>query len=528
MKLFSMSLSTEPTPLPTGWGTRWEFLLAILIFISTFTLVEIKASFVETKTGTHLNNDTPSYLYGKLSEPWLTVRTPGYQLYLTALGDLEALRNVVTLGNEGDLLGKSLEEREKVIVNNPLAHHFFKNLAIKNNIIFSIGITFLCFCLAKYIPPYSLHIIQVSISFFIIFCSLLICRTNPIQFANADTIGFIFLPFSIGFILLYFYYQKKIFFCIACILSAWLFLIKPAYIFMSLICGLICAYKIIRGILQKKFKLVASFFGLGLLLLLLTMSWPIWLYMHGGIFVPSQLSYLTNIGYSMYFLQKDDEAMFDDPEIKDFIKTLIEKKEELHTKELTSHVKNIPPQTSKDKLFYYHTTLVPSLLLYIKIRGANAAWFSPYEETKFVNRFAPLLKKKYFADYLELVGMSFLSAFNYHPLLTLSHTLFISQHYLLIGIFIILALITSPQPLRIPIITFLAVHLTHIAVCSLGHVVESRYIATSEYCMTIAVILSLYGLLWSLTTRISKLGNSASMQRSILKNGLRKSPMSGC
>lgn len=442
--------------------------------------------------------DTYSYPGISIKHPWESLRTPGFDLYLIALG---ADKPLSTFLHDNPSVG--WQQKNQLIRSNAFVQSFFRNLCLANAFFLSLGLCFLSFALGKVIPPSErcLWFRRILSASFVLFCT---CNGMlvPINRVGADALALILVPYAAGALLLFFHRHKFRWLLVASLLASYSFLVKPSFASLSLICGLICAWELVKNLFRKHYARARSAFLIGLLLSLTTLAWPLWLFWHGGLFVPSQISAYTNLGFVFYLTQPGDENLVQDEKSKKILlkiqelQPIVAKRTEERVKEL----KLPPADLSSLQLYYYcsiNHVIWTRMLQTLREVGIN---LKHLEVNKEISALAPIIIREHFKDYVKIVASSFLSAFNQLPLKRTYHARakFISSHYKLTAFIILLALLFGMRQMRSTLLILISIHILHILFCSIGSIAETRYVAITEFCMLLAFLLALYSLIFRL------------------------------
>lgn len=438
--------------------------------------------------------DTYSYPAISIKHPWDSLRTPGFDLYLMALGADKPLQ---TFLRDNPL--PRWKQTNQLINSNTFVKTFFRNLCLANAFFLSLGLCFLCYALSNVIPPLERHLwFRRCISVCFVLFSVCNGRLVPINRVGADALTLILVPYAAGALLLFFHRHKFRWLLVASLFASYSFLVKPSFASLSLICGLICAWELFENLFQKHYARARSAFLIGLVLSVTTLAWPLWLFWRGGLFVPSQISAYTNLGFVFYLTQPGDEALVHDEKSKKILLKILELQPIIatRTKERVKELK-LPPRDLSSLQLYYQTSINHviwiRMLQTLREVGIN---MKPLEVNKAVSSFAPIIIREHFVDYFKIVASNFLSAFNQLHLKRAHHARakFISSHYKLTACIILVALVFGIRQLRVPIFLLTSIHIVHILFCSIGSIAETRYVTITEFCMLLAFLLAIYSL----------------------------------
>lgn len=462
-------------------------LFLILFFLIFFNNVDnYKRDFV-------IGGDTYGYPHTQIERPWAGLRTPGFFLYLKALGAQKPLQDFFILH------GRSLQEMNAAIRSHAFVNSFFRNFLLANTVFLALGLTFLSFSLAKVLPSENRPWLQqLSAAALIIVCTRYAILL-PLQRVLADSLAIIIVPYAMGTLLLFFHGHKFRWLLCASLLAAYSFLVKPAFAFLPFLCGLICAWELGKSLIHKHYVQARSALLTGILLSAATLAWPLWLFWHGGIFVPSQISAKNNFGFVFFITKPGDEALLQNERDKKILMKIHELQPEITTY-VQSMAKNI--DINKKDLstlqLYYRTALnyVIGARIMPDIWKELGLDYSYLGINKIVSSFAPTIIREHFDDYLKIVASSFLGAFNqlYPKQIHFASAKWISSHYRRTACLILLGLLFGIPQLRVPILLFTSTHVLHMLCCSIGSCMETRYVSTTEFCMLLAFLISLYSL----------------------------------
>lgn len=468
---------------------RYKILLYPCIFILLFSTIYTCYTREEDQP---IFPDTYGYLIVSLKNPWKSHRTPGLGLYLRILGARDPLRTFI----EKKIRLAQFDDINTSIATNPPIRCLLRNLRLANACFLGIGLTLLSIALSRFfpIPNKCPWLPPTGCAILTAFC-VWGGRLVPMNFVLADTLTLILTPYVLGCLLFFLHGHKFRWLLAASLLAAYTFLVKPAFAFLPFLCGLICAWQIIVSLLARAYAKARSALLIGITLSLCTLAWPLWLYWHGGIFVPSQIAARNNACFAFFLAQPGDERLFKDDKLQTLIKRLVKMKSEVAVWAAETMKLQYPPQGASAKNIYFHSTL--NEVITFRIPGMLAELGYPpnkkIEWQKTVMSFAPVIIGHHFGNYIEMVVLNFVSAFNQLEIHH-AHAAWISDHYKIVFIFILLGILIGNKQLRIPILLFIATHILHMLFLSIGLCIEQRYVETTEIYMFFSFLISLYSL----------------------------------
>lgn len=268
--------------------------LPVFFYLFLFlALISIIFSNYARKSDSVLFPDTIGYLSTSIAQPWAGLRTPGFPLYLQTLGALKPLQDFRKV-HRGPL-----DKLNALIHSNAFVNRFFRNLRLANTGFLAWGLTFLSFALAQLLPAKKWPCLQ-RLSAGALIISTRYGMMVSMDRILADTLALILVPYVLGALLLFFHSHKSRWLVGASLLAAYFFLVKPAFAFFPFLCGLICSRELGKNLFHKHYARACSALLTGGLLTALTLAWPLWLFWHGGIFVPSQLVGWNNFGFVFF------------------------------------------------------------------------------------------------------------------------------------------------------------------------------------------------------------------------------------
>lgn len=458
--------------------------------------------------------DTWSYFDITIDKPWEAHRSPGVLFYYKLLHADNKIRCFTK-----QQIGKEFNPKnvEKLIKKNYTVNNFFVKITLINCFLLSISLTFFVYALSVYLDnkykfAWRIRLLSSSIVLFSIFVANII----PMNMISSDPIAQICTPLITSFLLLFFTSHRLIQLFSACFLAAFSFLVRPAFAFFPLLCGTICCWELIKSLWHKYYCRALNFLIIGLLLSIMTIAWPIWLYSHGDIFVPSQLSAYNNMGFAFHLVKPEDENIFADEKQKEIVKKLLIMQVEISS--WASKEDNIihPPTHAWDLAElqrYYRFTLNP--LIWNKLPAMLGEYLEPAPYYLSLNRlvasFAPAIIRAHWNDYLKIVLSNFMGAFKFFPANTNyaymehTHIPWISDNYSIVFFIILLSFIFGCKRARVPILLFVSIHVLHMFICAIGSCMENRYVDVTEFLILTAFFLSLLSLLLRLRKLAQKL-----------------------
>ena len=431
--------------------------------------------------------DTHSYVGDNFfSNPWGTGRTPGMSLYWKAIGAKGELkkatrkfRHAVDFNNQG-------KKDEKI---NSLG----KKLVRYNIILIGISFSLLCFALSSYIHPPLAFLFTASCVYF--------GAIPPPKHILADlpvcSLTGIFVALSI----LYSKYRKSVLLFLICGCAAFACLVKPGMFFLPLIAGCMVAYQLLVFIRSRYLKKALITFCIGLFLILGTLSWPILLYIHSGIFVPSQITSISNNMFAVYLLQEGDEQLFTEPKQKAFVADLIAHKPEADA-EIDKMVYTERKRSEASKAhIYLHSVNYYGYKYFSATHKRNGYdRLSRIEYARLSKEIADPIIKKHYGEYLKTVGRSFLSAFGAYEDLPYSLWWRLGLGANSLGVFIVsyiflfCAIFFCTKNLQYTLVLLTFIHVASVTFMSLGHAVLARYLGITEWSFILALEVGAYSL----------------------------------
>lgn len=479
-----------------------SFSFYLILFIVLF-FISINIS--KEKKWKSFDNDTVTYINTSIKNPENDVRTPGMRLYLQMLNVRKPIGILISkyesYYENYNLINKEIED-------DIFKHIFFYNFLLTNTFLLCLGLVFLSYTLSIYLYGYCFGIKFISqvwkarfVSALFIILSLIGGSMLPMNYIMPDTVVQIIVPYIVASLLLFIKGNKLVWLFLAGLLSAYAFLVKPSFAFFPLICGIICLWQIVKKLILKKYVLAIKFVAIGIVISICTLIWPLWISFKAGFFVSSQLSAYNISAFAFYLAAPGDENMFHDEKLRDVVKGLFN----IQCK-IKEEKGNFFPIAGKSKLSsfqqYYHETLNPVIWHKIPTMLSQYGYKHPWENFLEYNRtigsFAPSIIKKHWKDYLWIASSNFFGAFNQLLPVHYAHAWWISDHYRIAIIFIIIALLSGWKNLRKPILLLAVVHVLHMFFCSMALCIEDRYVSTTEWCMLLAFLLAILSLLINL------------------------------
>ena len=472
-------------------------------------------------------------MHTSMSKPWRWFRTTGMRIYLKVLHTAKPLddfyRETSIPLYEKYNQWSAIDRMNEIIRSEAPGTGVFKYLKLANVCFLALGLTLLSLALSRSICPGHLPekqqwLSRSGIAVMVVFCTRFGAMT-PMDRIIADTLVTIIVPYVLAFLLLFFQTGKYRWLLAASLAAAYAFLVKPAFAFLPLICGLVCAWRLVKNLLARRLSKARSALLVGLLLSLATLSWPLWISWHAGFFAPSQLSAWNNFAFAFFLTKPGDENLVKDEKAQAMVKKLHELTPIVVQEAKERRVLDVyPPSDLSSLQLYYREEINPVLWFHLpriwKELDPNHSeiYSSMVEFYKLVSLSAPRIIQAHFDDYLKLVASNFLGAFNQLPppsyadavvresrwqygnnikLLPpnrYAEALWISDHYRLTIFIICAALLLGLRQFRTPILLLAITHILHMAFCSIGSCIEDRYVASTEFLMLLAFELALASL----------------------------------
>ena len=439
--------------------------------------------------------DTFSYVGDNyFSNPWGTWRTPGMSLFWSALGAKDELKKATRKYHSPVDLNTQGKKEEKI---NSLG----KKLVLYNIVLIGASFSLLCFSLSSYMSP----IIAFLFSVTCVYIGATPAPKHILADLPACSLTVIFVSLSI----FYSKYRKNILLFFICICAVFACLIKPGMFFLPLIAGCIVAYELLVFIRARYLKKALITFCIGLFLILGTLSWPILLYIQGGIFVPSQLSSISNNMFAVYLLQEGDDHLFTDSKQKAFVADLIAHKSEADA-EIDKFVYTTRKRSEASKAHIYLNSVNVYGWRYFASKCISHGYnnTSGLEYARLSKKIANPIIKKHFDEYLKTVGRSFLSAFGAYKDLqdSLWWRLGLGVHSLgvfIVGyIFLFCAIFFGAKKLQFTLVLLTFLHVASVTFMSIGHAVLARYLGITEWSFILALEVGAYSLLLKIFQQI--------------------------
>lgn len=467
------------TPASSGYLLRICASIAVFICIFFYYQNDIEKWRVQP--------DTPSYL-GKnyLSDPWATHRTPGMAIYLGVIGAKDELKEAFQKFPAAVDFNKFGKQDENI-------HSLGKKIAFCNLLLLGLSFSFLCFALSTFIHP--------LVSLFFILVSIYLGAVPSPKFILADLPACSLTGIFTAFGILYAKYRKNIllFFLSCCAIFACL--LKPAMFFLALVAGCMLGYALLLSLRARNLKNALASLCIGVFLTAGTLSWPFLLFLHSGLFVPSQISATTKNMFAIYLLQEGDDELFTDPKLKALVADLIRHKPEADEEINKLVYKNKRNLYSKANIYVNSVNYYGHRYFFDKCKRNGYGRMSNIEYARLAKQMSDPIIHKHFGEYIETIGRSFLSAFGAYKdiksgiwwrnqLGSQSVILFI-----LCYLCIVCSLIFGVKYLRYPIGLLAVLHITSVIFTSIGHAVLPRYLEITEWSFVLALVVALWALL---------------------------------
>ncbi len=482
------------------FGLRTGFCCAI-VFV--FTL----AAFIDAPADWEFGGDADSYPGNSFKDPWGGMRTPGYAIYLDALGVGDGL-------NDFMISFLKAKFQNKVLQADPETDALLKRVVWANIICLALGFALLTLAMAKFVPVEAAAV-------FSCLCVSLGRLSPPSQIMTADQPGCCLTVLFMAFGLLFIKSRRLIFLVLLCLCAVAAMLVKPGMAFLPLIAGIMVMVHFIQRALRKE-KLKAAYTALiGCFLCVGTLLWPLMLYLSGGIVTSSQISGVTKMMFAVCLVQPGDENLFEDPKHKAIVAELIRRKPEVDKRIEEMSLPNGREAYSEPIIYLYSVGLYGwwlSPIVYSEFYEMKHVVYNEFCEAEDIDpmrigtgiqfnctagAIADSIIKAHFGEYLKIAGRSFLSGFGYYPDfyfhvgypflgVNVSHVF-----PLFCGLFAVLVLsiaVGTPE-MRYPVAFVASVHPLAVLIHSIGHAVLGRYLEISEWSLLLALLLALYSLI---------------------------------
>lgn len=265
--------------------------------------------------GTYVHNpDTPSYFMLPWN-PWTSIRTPGYALFLYPF--LEPHRaQLETVMKEARKLpfsevfswGKRFPE----FVNAGGLQSVFDNVVLFQRLFLSLGAAFLVYTCSIFFNP-----LMVGVCFFL--ATRITPLVNPALLLTesvAQPLSF----FALGFLLIFFKKRNFFFLFSASLSASMLYLVRPAGIYMLGLCGIawLCFFRKERFRQRYGFFLAATGF-------LPAAAYIVYISATAGYLIFGTHPEGSDLQFSCYFLQKEDIANMPTVRSREYARIYLEK-----------------------------------------------------------------------------------------------------------------------------------------------------------------------------------------------------------
>lgn len=443
------------------------------------------------------SSDTRTYVRDNyFTKPWDSVRTPGMSLMWESIGVMDELKKATRKYPAAIDFNSLGREDERI---NSLG----KKLVRTNIILIGVSFASLCFALSISINPF--------LSFVFVITSMYFGAIPEPRAIMADLPACSLTAIFVALSVFYFKYRKSyLLFLLSCC-AIFACLIKPGMFFLPLFALCILLYTLQNFIRMKNLKRALITSCIGIFLILGTLFWPIWLYLHGGIFVSSQLSSATKNMFAVYLLEEGDEQLFTDAKQKALVAALI-----AHKPEADAEIDNLVykdkarSEYSQSHIYLNSVNYYGHRYFYKICRENGYDKLSRIDYARLSKEISTPIIKKHFRAYLKTVGQSFISAFGVYK--DLPYSIFWRQglgDYALVFsiggyLFLFSSILFGMKNLQYLLVLLTFLHIVSVLFMSIGHAVLARYLAITEWSFILALEVGTYSLIQKFFPALSR------------------------
>lgn len=438
--------------------------------------------------------DTPSYFNLPL-DPWESVRTPGYPLFLYPF--LEPHREKVesAFKNASQLPQAEIFPAFPKFINAQGLQEVFDNIVLCQRVVLALGAAFLVYTCSLYI-----NALVVGVCFFL---GVKLCPLVNPAYLLTESVAQPLSFFAIGLLLLFFKKGNFIFLFLATLCASSLYLVRPAGIYMLALSSFCWLYFFWKDRFHHIFKFLIVATGF-----LPALAYIAYLSITSGYLMFGTHPEGSDLQFSSYYLQKEDIENMPTLRAREYARIYLDKVEDWkkeHAKRVLGPDFEQWPRTRS--FGYRYNTAVWALMWLpagqVLAELAKNPQIGPLGIKDLVIMGRELksgVLKRHTGDRIKTVGCNILAGLGYYRDYR-SSSLWKYGFPLIMGSWGVwgLALLFCP---RVRFCLFLpgAAHFLHIFAISYGNFIHWRYINLTEPLFLFAVFLSL----WALAGRLGQ------------------------
>lgn len=473
--------------------------IGVSIFIFLFVFFTSLDYSLNKYGGTYVHSpDTFSYtdLY---FDPWKSIRTPGYGLFLYPFLEshreelAKALKKASELPpSEVIATGKRFPE----FANAEGLQGVFDNIVFCQRLLLSIGAAFLIYACSQYIN-----------SLVVGGCFLLAIQLTPLVNVSRLLTESIAQPlsfFALALVLLFFKKRNFVFLFLAALCTSFLYLVRPAGISMLAIVGICWVYFFWKDRFRHRFKFFLTATGF-----FPAVAYISYISLTSGYLLFGTHPYGSDLQFSSYYLQKEDIENMPSLRAREYARLYLDKveawKKENGKRVFGADFEEWP--RTKSFGYLYGTTVWPLTWragggIYAELaKNPQIGPLSLKERVKMGRELKKGMLKRHTRDHIKTVASNILTGLGYYGDYR-SSSLWEYGFPLIVGAWAVwcLALLLCPQ-VRFCLLLPGAAHLLHVFAVAYGNFIEPRYIDLTEPLFVFAAFLSL----WALAGRLGHL-----------------------
>ncbi len=485
-----------------GKGSKGIDSCLITIGVSIFTFLFVFFTSVDYSLnkygGTYVHSpDTFSYINFYM-DPWKSIRTPGYALFLYPFLEphrkelSNALKNASKLpSSEVFSTGKRFPE----FANAQGLQGVFDNIVLGQRILLSIAATFLVYTCSLY-----LNALVAGGCFFL---GVQITPLVNVSLLLTESVAQPLSFFAIGLLLLFYKKRNFFFLFLAALCASALYLVRPAGIYMLGLAGICWLFFFWENRFHHIFKFSWTATGF-----LPAVAYICFISVTSGHLLFGTHPQGTDLQFSSYYLQKEDIGKMPTLRAREYARIYLDKIETWkkdNGKTMFGPDFEEWPRT-KSFGYVYNTTVWP-----LTYKPEGEIWaelakdpqighLSLMERVKTGRELKTGMLERHTGDRIKTVGCNMLAGLGYYRDYR-SSSLWAYGFPLIAGAWAVwcLALLLCPQ-VRFCLLLPGGAHLLHVFVISYGNFILSRYIDLTETLFVFSAFLSL----WALATRLGQ------------------------